>query len=77
MERLYDPDALMVSLAWTVAYFEQERASRGEDLWAYGFAENRRTLEALKQYLGEQGLLAGDFSLEQAFAPSSLEMPRL
>ncbi len=47
-ERIYDSDALPVSLAWTVAYVEEERALRGEDLWAYGFAANRPTLEALK-----------------------------
>jgi 4,5-dihydroxyphthalate decarboxylase len=71
-ERLYEPDALAVSLAWAIAYVEQELALRGQDLWPYGFEANRATLEALKSHLGEQGLLAADFALEQAFAPSTL-----
>jgi 4,5-dihydroxyphthalate decarboxylase len=73
LERLYDSDALTVSLAWIVGYWEQERALRGDDLWSYGFAENRRVLEALKGYLAEQDLLERDFAVEEAFAPSTLE----
>jgi 4,5-dihydroxyphthalate decarboxylase len=77
MERLYEADALHVSLAWTVAYVEQERALRGHDIWPYGFETNRQTLEALKGYLAEQGLLSGDFKLEDVFAPNTLAMSRL
>lgn len=71
--RLYESDALTVSLAWVVGYYEQERALRGEDLWSYGFANNRRDLETLKRHLGEQNLLQQDFALEEAFAPSTLD----
>jgi len=73
LKRLYDSDALTVSLAWTVGYYEQERQLRGPDLWSYGFHENRRDLEALKRYLAEQDLLDHDFALEDAFAPSTIE----
>ena len=73
IERMYDSDALTISLAWTVGYWEQERALRGEDLWSYGFDNNRHDLETLKRHLLEQDLLEHDFELEEAFAPSTLE----
>lgn len=76
IERMYDSDALTVSLAWVVGYWEQERALRGDDLWSYGFPNNRHDLETLKRHLGEQNLLERDFALEEAFAPSTLEMFR-
>jgi 4,5-dihydroxyphthalate decarboxylase len=73
MERIYDSDALTVSLAWIIGYWEQERALRGDDLWSYGFHNNRHDLETLKRHLLEQDLLEHDFALEEAFAPSTLE----
>lgn len=73
VERLYDSDALTMSLAWTVGYWEQERALRGNDLWSYGFAANRHDLETLKRHLAEQDLLEQDFAIEDAFAPSTIE----
>jgi 4,5-dihydroxyphthalate decarboxylase len=76
LHALDEADALAVSLAWSVAYAEQERALRGE-LWSYGFQENRHVLDALKSYLAEQGLLENDFAVEDAFAPSTLSLSRL
>jgi 4,5-dihydroxyphthalate decarboxylase len=73
IERMYDSDALTVSLAWLVGYWEQERHLRGEDLWSYGFHTNRHDLETLKRHLLEQDLLESDFALEDAFAPGTLE----
>jgi len=73
VERMYDSDALTVSLAWIVGYWEQERALRGDDLWSYGFGNNRHDLDTLKRHLNEQNLLERDFPLEEAFAPSTLE----
>ncbi len=76
IERMFEADALSVSLAWSVAYAEQERDLFGPEMWAYGFEANRPTLEALKGYLAEQGLLERDFPIEQAFAASTLEISR-
>jgi len=73
VERMYDSDALTVSLAWLVGYWEQERALRGDDLWSYGFHNNRHDLDTLKRHLQEQDLLERNFALEEAFAPSTLE----
>jgi 4,5-dihydroxyphthalate decarboxylase len=75
--RLFESDALAISLAWSVAYAEQERVVRGPDLWSYGLEANSTTLEALKAHLAEQGLLERDFAIEDAFAPSTLETTRL
>ena len=66
IERMYDSDALTVSLAWLVGYWEPERALRGDDLY-------RHDLDTLKRHLEEQDLLERDFALEEAFAPSTLE----
>ena len=76
IERMLDTDSLSVTLAWSVGYAEQEQALLGPDIWPYGFEKNRRTLEALKTYLGEQGLLDSDFALEEVFAPSTLSLSR-
>jgi 4,5-dihydroxyphthalate decarboxylase len=78
MDRLYDADALSVSLAWLIHYYEEERHLAGSnDMWAYGFEPNRHVLETLKTYMAKQGLLEGEFSLDEAFAPGTIETPRV
>ncbi|HLG69994.1 MAG TPA: PhnD/SsuA/transferrin family substrate-binding protein [Chloroflexota bacterium] len=41
----------------------------GPDPWPYGLEPNRVALEALNQYLVEQGLMAAPVPLEEAFVP--------
>jgi 4,5-dihydroxyphthalate decarboxylase len=41
----------------------------GEDPLPYGIESNRRMLEAIIQYAGEQGILKRAFSVEELFAP--------
>jgi 4,5-dihydroxyphthalate decarboxylase len=77
LDGLREADALAVSLAWSVAYAEQERLLGGPDMWAYGLDANRPTLEALKSYLAEQGLLEHDFAIDEVFAPSTHVLSRL
>jgi 4,5-dihydroxyphthalate decarboxylase len=76
LEALHETDVLAVSLAWMAGYAEQEAALAGSHLWDDGFAANRPVLEALKGYLAEQGLLEREFSVEEAFAPNTLEVFR-
>jgi 4,5-dihydroxyphthalate decarboxylase len=77
IEALYDANVLHASLPWLIAELESERAVMGPDLWPYGVEPNRKTLEALKQYLAEQGLLESDFPLlEEAFASNTLDAYR-
>jgi 4,5-dihydroxyphthalate decarboxylase len=76
MATLYDMNVLHTSLPWLIAEVESERALFGPDLWPYGLESNRRTLETLLQYLGEQGLLEGAVDLDEAFAANTLEAYR-
>jgi 4,5-dihydroxyphthalate decarboxylase len=79
LEALHETDVLAVSLAWAAAYAEREAAlvdGGSAALWQPGFQANRPVLEALKGALAEQGLLERDFLLEEAFAPSTLQLFR-
>lgn len=65
--------ALTVSLPWVVAELEETKAVMGEDWWPYGLEANRTNLEALVQYMFEQGLTKRKVEVEELFAPSTLE----
>src|SRR6202020_2995359 len=56
MINLRDVNALMVTLPWLEAETHETAAIMGEDFWKYGIDENRRDIEALTQYVHEQGL---------------------
>ena len=67
VKRLYDVNALAVTLPWLVLEIEETRRLMGEEFWAYGIEPNRRTLETLAQYLVEQKLAERTLSLEELF----------
>jgi len=67
LKRLYDVNALAVTLPWLVLEIEETRRLMGEEFWAYGIEPNRRTLETLAQYLVEQKLAERTLSLEELF----------
>ena len=73
LRRLYDTNALAVTLPWLVAEIERTRQLMGEDFWPYGVEPNRRTLETLVQYLVEQKLVERRLPLEELFAVNALE----
>jgi 4,5-dihydroxyphthalate decarboxylase len=56
IDRLYNTDALHVTLPWLINHIEETRDVLGEDFWSYGFELNRHTLETLTRYSYEQGL---------------------
>lgn len=66
---LYDTDALHLSLPFLIAHIEEARRVFGEDFFSYGLEPNRRTLEALCQYVHEQGQSARLVSPDELFAP--------
>jgi 4,5-dihydroxyphthalate decarboxylase len=68
-EQLVEIDALKVTLPWIVAETEETRRAMGEDFWPYGLERNRRSLEALPQYLFEQHLAPRVVPIEELFAP--------
>ena len=76
-QELYEADALKVTLPWVLSEVEETRALMGADLWPYGVEPNRVTLEALTQYLVEQGLAERALPPEELFAPNTLDHYRL
>lgn len=67
--RMAHSPALRYALPWLHADLEEAWELFGPDPWPYGVESNRRVLETLLRYLREQGMLAGDLRLEDAFAP--------
>jgi len=57
-ERLYDTNALAVTLPSLIPEIERCRALMGDDFWLYGIASNRRVLETFVRYLREQDIIA-------------------
>ena len=45
----------------------------GSDWWPYGIDPNRKTLETFLRYHHEQGLSARPMSMEDLFAPETLD----
>jgi len=61
-----------VSFAWLQSLMEREQAIIGRDWYPYGIEPNRPTIEALLQYLHEQGLASRRLAVEELFAASTL-----
>src|SRR5437588_4514650 len=61
-----------VTSAWMLSLLEEEQAIIGRDWYPYGIEQNRASLEALLQYLHEQGLTERRAGIEELFAPSTL-----
>ncbi|MBO0752784.1 MAG: ABC transporter substrate-binding protein, partial [Bradyrhizobiaceae bacterium] len=60
------------SFAWLQPMIEEEKRIIGEDWYPYGIEKNRPTIEALLQYVHEQGLSDRRIKLEELFAPATL-----
>ena len=69
---LRDVNALMVTLPWLVAETKETAAIMGDDFWKYGVAENKPDIEALTQYVHEQGLTDRNVKVEELFHPVDL-----
>jgi 4,5-dihydroxyphthalate decarboxylase len=52
-------------------------ALMGKDFWSYGIHENMREIEALAQYLHEQGLIERKVKVDELFHPSMFEISRV
>ena len=64
-------------LPWVPDHVRQWREVAGEDFWPYGVAPNRPTLEAFLQYGFEQGVCRRRLSVEELFAPETLQSFRI
>jgi 4,5-dihydroxyphthalate decarboxylase len=60
---------LRYMLPWMSADLDEIDEVFGGDPWPYGVAANRATLEALVNYLAEQGLIAAPPRIEDLFVP--------
>tara|TARA_B100001964_G_scaffold169606_1_gene186552 strand:- start:915 stop:1889 length:975 start_codon:yes stop_codon:yes gene_type:complete len=56
IEGLYDTDALVLALPFLIDHVEETWRIFGSDYWSYGVDSNRPALEALAQYVVDQGL---------------------
>jgi 4,5-dihydroxyphthalate decarboxylase len=65
--------ALSVTLPWINAEVESTKNILGEDWWPYGVVKNRKTLETFLRYHYEQGLSAKPMTVEELFAPETLD----
>lgn len=68
-----DTAALHVTLPWLVAEAEETRKLMGEDWWPYGLNENIKTLKTFLRYHHEQGLSDRLMTIEELFAPETLD----
>ena len=77
MINLRDVNALMVTLPWLEAETHETAAIMGEDFWKYGIAENLPEIEALTQYIHEQGLADRRVKVEELFHPSVFDISKV
>jgi 4,5-dihydroxyphthalate decarboxylase len=77
MINLRDVNALMVTLPWLEAETNETAAIMGEDFWKYGIAENRPEIDALTQYIHEQGLADRKVKVEELFHPSVFDISKV
>ncbi|HXG36275.1 MAG TPA: ABC transporter substrate-binding protein, partial [Dehalococcoidia bacterium] len=70
--RFQETGVLSVSLPWLPAHLEETNDIFGTDPFRYGFEANRPILEAMTQYLVEQGLAQRKLDPAELFAPETL-----
>lgn len=67
VDRLYNTDALAVTLPFLIDHIEEARAVFGDDYWPYGFQPNYATVDTLTDYSAEQGLATRKVEPEELF----------
>ena len=72
VDRLYDTDALALTLPFLIDHLEEIWKTFGSDYWFYDVASNRPSLEALAQYVVDQGLAPRVVSPEELFPETAL-----
>ena len=64
----YFSDPNWSSLAFGRRYFEREKAMFGKDIWPTGLRANRANLERFMKYSRDQGLIKGDYAVDDLIA---------
>mgnify|MGYP000394981855 CR=1 FL=1 len=70
---LKETAALKGMLPWFNANVEEAFDLMGDNFWPYGLEKNRRALEVFLRYHYEQGLSPDRVSIDEMFAPETLE----
>jgi 4,5-dihydroxyphthalate decarboxylase len=65
---------LRVSLPWVPVNYADARAVMGNNVWPYGFAENREEIAAMTRYVHDDGLARRNVDPAELFHPSTLEL---
>jgi 4,5-dihydroxyphthalate decarboxylase len=73
LERVAEFGLSHVPMPWVPDHVRQWREMAGEDFWPYGVEANRPTLEAFLQYGYEQGVCKKKITVEDLFAPETLQ----
>ncbi len=68
-KRMESLGALRYMLPWLGRDLEEIKETFGDDCWPYGVEENRKTLEALVQFLHEQNMIERTVPIDELFAP--------
>lgn len=77
LAELYDTTALKVSSPWLISGIEAARELMGEDIWPYGFDDNRAALEAMTRWSVEQGMAVRKMDPAELFHPTTRERARV
>lgn len=70
---LHETAALKTMLPWLMAHVEATKRELGDDWWSYGVDKNKHVLETFLRYHHEQGLSPAKLTIDDLFAPESLE----
>ncbi|MGH7823580.1 MAG: ABC transporter substrate-binding protein [Candidatus Binatia bacterium] len=73
-ERLNDTSPYKISMAWFRQPVEEQGKILGDDPWPYGLEKNRHVVDTLMNYLYEQGLAKERLTVEDLFAPNTLDL---
>jgi 4,5-dihydroxyphthalate decarboxylase len=68
-------EAFHISLPWSHDDIDRTKKILGEDWWPYGISKNRVVLETFLRYHHEQGLSEKRMTIEDLFAPETLDDP--
>jgi 4,5-dihydroxyphthalate decarboxylase len=72
-EDLKETAALKAMLPWLNDHIDETMREMGDDWWSYGLDKNRHVLETFTRYHLEQGLSKRLLTVDELFAPESLE----
>jgi 4,5-dihydroxyphthalate decarboxylase len=72
-EDLKETAALKAMLPWLNDHIDEAKREMGDDWWSYGLDKNRHVLETFTRYHLEQGLSKRLLTVDELFAPESLE----